>query len=251
MGELRRPIGTTNFSLPPIVWRVSGSEPAAEILAALREVRWTTFFLPAGTHRPSWLQDADELIVGVSIDQLRRRGVPTIAAGGRCPAVMLERASGRLIKEGWPMHRLGRWRDHLAASLMGVMADDALEAEWLADNTPARLLFVPYGLDDLSADYRATAIAEEAGMAVVAMRPAAVWVSNASEADRLRFLFGEFAVTSVLLDLPRDVVELATVRDAIESPMPADEREAWRSRFRAAVPPPAALSKGHPPEYGT
>ncbi len=133
------------------------------------------------------------------------------------------------LKSGHLLQTLGAVRDAGRCRHLGLATDDVRSAEWLALNTTARVLVLPWSHHDQSARYRALSTAADYGMACVALSPD----------HHLPFALGVAHLVLPLLDrpLPPDA-----------HPLPAADIDAAWQTYQSTHSAPAPLPRSRPPE---
>ena len=165
-------------------------------------------------------------------ETLDRRGdhhlLKQLAEAGRssCDLLIVRDLLSNDLKVGWPMHRLQQLRDRGLCRYFAVVAENALEAEWIAANAPVHAVVVQYSPDDMAVRYRCFAAAENAGVALI---------GRAGDRQTLAFHAATPQITASISD--------ATLAGD------ADIESAWQA-YAAAHAEPPKLRSGHPPDHG-
>ncbi|MCX5658245.1 MAG: hypothetical protein NTW19_00815 [Planctomycetota bacterium] len=148
-------------------------------------------------------------------------------------AVSIEVEDVADLKGGSLIQTLREWRDAGRIRHIAFGHADVRNVEWLAKNTPAHLLTMPFSLADQSARHRAIVAAREFGMARVAAEP------PADDGVSLRFALGSAGLVLPVLDRP--------LSPGI-TPMDVAEIDAAWADHQKAHAPPAPLERSQPPE---
>jgi hypothetical protein len=138
-----------------------------------------------------------------------------------------ELKSGGLLQTLFAMREAGRVRH------IGLATHDVLAAEWLALNTAARVLQLPWSQADQSARYRAVPAAIDYGMTCIALQPTAPRDTP--------YALAAGSLVHPLLDRPIDADTTPLTAEAME--------ESWRDYQQTHAPPPP-LPRSRPPEDG-
>ncbi len=136
------------------------------------------------------------------------------------------------LKGGAMMQTLRRLHDEGVVGYLGLGHLDVRNVEWLALHTPARVLVLPFSLEDQAARYRAITAARDYGMACVAAAPAV-------GVDAIRFALGASGWVLPVLEAP--------LPSGIAPMTPAQVEQAWQA-YREAHAEPAPLPSSRPPE---
>lgn len=142
------------------------------------------------------------------------------------------------IKSGSAIQMLAKLREQGKLRHIGIAASTALDAEWLAGISSARILSIPFSIDDQSVRYRALAALEEFSMTALADPPLTISPSPES------LLAARFALAAAPLALP----VLNTKLPPDFSPLPEPEFAAIWTTFQTAHAPPPLLPRSRPPE---
>jgi hypothetical protein len=177
---------------------------------------------------------AEWLAVVVGREALDRRGETLVrdrlATLGRaqCDLLIADDIDGGDLKAGWPMHRLGRFREIGLCRFFGLRAHDVLEAEWVVTHTPVHAAVIDYAPAEMSARYRVFAAAALAGVALIGdARTAADFALQTATPE----------ITASLCDASLNA-----------PPLPAADVEALWQQFAAVHAEPPKLKGVHPPE---
>lgn len=173
----------------------------------------------------------------VTADDLDRRGGERVrarvAAHGRpFDFLLLRGLLANDLKVGWPLHRVGRFRDERLCRHTVVETNDALEAEWIAANAPVHGVVLVYEPADLSARFRVFDAAANANVALI---------GHATDVD----------AAALHLATPQLLATLLAPGVAEPEPLTTDVAETLWAAYAAANAPPPKLRSGHPPDYGT
>ena len=163
-----------------------------------------------------------------------------LAAVGRthADAVILHVEELADIKSGSAIQALSKLRDQGKLRHIGLAAPTALDAEWLAGMSSARLLAVPFGLDDQGVRYRAMGQFEEFSMDAIAGTP--VELDGTPEGE----FAARFALAAAGIVLP---VFASVLPPAITKLSDAEATAAWET-YAATHPAPPPLPRSRPPE---
>ncbi|HTW95357.1 MAG TPA: hypothetical protein VMD30_11215 [Tepidisphaeraceae bacterium] len=241
-----RHLGRTEIEIPPIIWRIDEKFDRQMLDAAGGE--WV--YAPAGSYRAEL--HGLKVLLGVEADALRPRSNAAVEYRLKelmlthCTAIVLQGASADDVKTGWPFHRLIPLREQNLAQLVIVETLDALEAEWLVENSPAHGILVPFGQRNMSAAFRLLDAAKEVGTAILATPPA-LGRENATD---LQLRLSDDRIAAAVEPLPQTNAELMRIREALNSPLSDEVRAELWNDYSSRIPPPPPLRSGHPPEYG-
>jgi hypothetical protein len=136
------------------------------------------------------------------------------------------------LKAGGLAQIMMRLREQRIVDHIGVCHGDVRSAEWLIENSGARVLGIRYGLAEQHAAYRTIPKATEYDMACLRLNPP-------KDGADLRFALSDSARVLPLCDrpLPAGITVFSQ-----------DEREtAWR-HWQATHEPPPPLDRGRPPD---
>lgn len=139
------------------------------------------------------------------------------------------------LKSGGLLHTLFSLREEGVIDHVGVAAQDARGAEWLSPQTAARVLTLPYSLEDQSARYRALPIAADMEQLCIASHT----VPDPNDHDALAFALGEADRVLPVLDRPLPAQWRA---------MNASEVDAAWHKYQSNHTAPPRLPRSHAPE---
>jgi hypothetical protein len=153
------------------------------------------------------------------------------------------------IKSGSAIQALTRLRDRGKLRSIGLSAATALDAEWLAGTSSAKILSVPFDIDEQMIRYRALAAMSEFSMDAISEHPVAcvpsadATNSNAVGSDGKNFAV-RFALAMSSLVLP---ILATPIGDEVD-PLSAEEAEAVWQKYALGHPAPPPLPRSRPPE---
>jgi hypothetical protein len=179
-------------------------------------------------HEPEFIRRMPAMIEK-SLTELRRT---------RVDAVILHVQEPADIKSGSAIQTLSVLREQGKIGVIGLSATTALEAEWFAGASSARLLSVPFGIEDQSLRFRALAAMSEYSMDALAAN--AITNDGAAGATAA----ARFALAMSLQVLPVFAMPLSEEMTAMSAP----EAEAEWTQYTASHAPPPALPRSRPPE---
>lgn len=139
------------------------------------------------------------------------------------------------LKAGGVLHAMFGLREEGAIEHVGLATQDARGAEWLSPQTAARVLMLPYSLDDQSARYRALTLVGEMGQFCIASEP----LADVNNEAVLSFALGESARVLPVLDQPLPANWRAMTEQQVEV--------AW-ANYQTQHPAPAKLPRSHAPD---
>ena len=139
------------------------------------------------------------------------------------------------LKAGGVLHAMFSLREEGLIEHVGVATEDARGAEWLSPQTAARVLMLPYSLEDQSARYRALPLAADMGQLCIASEP----VADVSHEAALAFALGESARVLPVLDRPLPSNWRAMTELQVEA--------AW-VQYQTEHPAPTKLPRSHAPD---
>lgn len=139
------------------------------------------------------------------------------------------------LKAGGLLQALFSLREQGVIDHVGLAAEDVRGAEWLAPQTAARVLRLPYSLADQSARYRALPLAAEMEQLCIASQ----LIADITDETALAFALGDASRVLPVLDKPLPARWRA---------MTADEVDAAWSTYQQSHEAPAKLPRSHAPE---
>lgn len=229
----QRPLTPLDLPVGPCAWRLTMLPEHAAYLADR-----TSLYVAMPEDDDAALAAASPhlcdvpLMLGVAEPEFARQLPAVIArrldAAGRerVELLLLRVTEPAELKSGGLLQVVFDLRERGVIGELALATDDVLAAEWLALNTAARAIVLPWSSTDQSARYRAIGAAREYGMACLALTD-----------DDHAFHLGTADIVLPVLDRPIDADAMSA--HAIEA--------SWQAyRESHAAPPP--LPRSRPPE---
>lgn len=258
----RRRLGRAEREIAPVIWEIDGSAARVDedLLGMMTRVGATWIVGPRTLDVASSDQvrrvhaamgNEMKLIVPVtatSLESRKGRAVETyleVVGVTGCEAVLLEGATPGDVKAGGMFHRLSRLRENGVVGWFIISAQDYAEAEWMVHHSPAHAVCLPFGLGDMTAEYRVLEDARNYGTGVIARAvEQRAWDERYSLAEDVAFVTGEATAVMQPIGKAREVLE------GLRVPMSEETRSGWWGRFSKRVGEPAKPVRNLPPEFG-
>lgn len=244
----RRRFGRCEAEAPVLVWRLRpGDVIDAGLLDAAASRGADLVLLDAGATPPA--SSSCRWLVGASVAEAQDRSPTRLLRlldqlGTSVLGLVLQGATPGQVKAGRAVDRIARLRADRGLPLWCIEApDDALDTEWLIENTPAHGILLGYHRRNQSAGFRALTAASELGVAAIAIPG----FDNDPRTliDEVRFLVSDHRVTCVSVPVPGRVEQADQLIRAARSPISERERgELWHA-YRTTNPEPKRPRHGH------